>query len=168
MMAFRVVRAKKAYKYVGADVLLTIACAFGVGTALERSGIATRSGIAAALADSIVDIFKGSDLGLLFGVYLATGLLNNVISNAACVALVFPVVYNILKGKMAVKVLVYLMMMAGSASFSTPIGYQTNLMVQKPGGYRFLDYAKFGIPLQLIAMGISVPLCYYAFRDTQM
>eukprot|EP00741_Cyanophora_paradoxa_P025352 tig00000367_g24471.t1 len=162
MMAFKVVRPRRALSYINADVLLCIACAFGVGTALERSLLAR------TFADSVVDIFKGSELGLLFGVYIASVLLNAVITNAACVALIFPIVYNILKGKVALKTIVYVLMLAGSHDFSTPIGYQTNLMVQKPGGYRFLDYTKFGFPLQCICMVLAVPICYYAFLGTQM
>eukprot|EP00741_Cyanophora_paradoxa_P024707 tig00000282_g23851.t1 len=162
MIAFKIVPSRKAYKYVGADVLLCVACAFGVGTALERSGIAK------VFADSIVGIFNNSTIGLLFGIYIASVLLNAVVTNAACVALIFPIVYNALKGKVALKTIVYILMMAGSADFSTPIGYQTNLMVQKPGGYRFLDYTKFGLPLQLTCMAITVPVAYYAFLNGQM
>eukprot|EP00001_Collodictyon_triciliatum_P077104 13657_4 len=54
-------------------------------------------------------------------------------------------------------------MLAGSAAFSTPIGYQTNLMVLGPGGYSFGDFVKFGMPLQIIIMMVTVPLCVWFF-----
>ncbi len=54
-------------------------------------------------------------------------------------------------------------MLAASSDFSTPIGYQTNLMVQPYGGYRFLDYTKFGVPLQILCAVAYTGICYWAF-----
>eukprot|EP00274_Cyanoptyche_gloeocystis_P008400 CAMPEP_0196657280 /NCGR_PEP_ID=MMETSP1086-20130531/22551_1 /TAXON_ID=77921 /ORGANISM="Cyanoptyche gloeocystis , Strain SAG4.97" /LENGTH=729 /DNA_ID=CAMNT_0041990343 /DNA_START=195 /DNA_END=2381 /DNA_ORIENTATION=- len=157
MLLFRCIKADQMLSSLDGDVLLTISAAFGIGTALDQSGVAK------AFADSILGIFSGSTLGLLFGIYIACVILNAVITNAACVALVFPIVYTALKGQVSTKTIVYILMMAGSADFSTPIGYQTNLMTQAPGGYKFLDYTKIGFPLQLICMVISVPMCYYVW-----
>ena len=53
--------------------------------------------------------------------------------------------------------------MAASASFSTPMSYQTNLMVQGPGGYAFADFLRFGLPLQLVCMLAAVPACHMMF-----
>mmetsp|Transcript_44037 Transcript_44037/g.71690 ORF Transcript_44037/g.71690 Transcript_44037/m.71690 type:complete len:677 (+) Transcript_44037:241-2271(+) len=159
MIATGCIDAARVYEVIDADVLLTVACAFGVGTALDKSKLAQ------ALADSITSIFSsGGKISILFGVYIGSVILNALVTNAACVALVFPIVYKALKGVVALKTIVYILMMAGSADFSTPIGYQTNLMVQKPGGYTFLDYTKAGLPLQIIVMLVSVPLAFYYYN----
>jgi di/tricarboxylate transporter len=85
-------------------------------------------------------------------------------SNGATVALMYPIVKALVdQGAFSLKAGLYALMLAGSADFSTPIGYQTNLMVYGPGGYRFTDYTKFGFPLQMICMVISVLGCYWAF-----
>ncbi|KXZ55568.1 hypothetical protein GPECTOR_2g1117 [Gonium pectorale] len=57
----------------------------------------------------------------------------------------------------------YALMVGASSDFSTPIGYQTNLMVSGPGGYRFLDYTRFGLPLQIIVAFITIPICVKYF-----
>ena len=54
--------------------------------------------------------------------------------------------------------------MAASASFSTPVSYQTNMMVTGPGGYAFGDFLKFGLPLQLVCMLATVPACHLLYR----
>ena len=63
----------------------------------------------------------------------------------------------------APKAFFYAIMLAASSDFSTPIGYQTNLMVQGVGGYKFLDYTKFGLPLQVICAVGYTAICYFAF-----
>jgi di/tricarboxylate transporter len=63
----------------------------------------------------------------------------------------------------APKAYLYAIMLAASSDFSTPIGYQTNLMVQGVGGYKFLDYTKFGVPLQIICATCYTAICYLAF-----
>ncbi|MEZ6017163.1 MAG: anion permease [Planctomycetota bacterium] len=92
----------------------------------------------------------GHPLAVLAAMYLVTTVLTEVISNNAAVALVFPVAVGAAQ-RLGVNLepFVYSLMMAGSASFSTPIGYQTNLMVMGPGGYRFADYLRIGVPLNL-------------------
>uniref|UniRef100_A0A7S1ET59 Citrate transporter-like domain-containing protein n=1 Tax=Timspurckia oligopyrenoides TaxID=708627 RepID=A0A7S1ET59_9RHOD len=147
---------------ISLPVLLTIACSFGVSEALQASGAAQQ------LADFIVDVFSFSRIGLLFGIYIGTALLSAVITNNAAVALMFPIVADPVTGiiytqKLNPYAALYTMMLAASASFSTPIGYQTNLMVHGPGGYTFNDWVIFGVPLQLLLCVVSVVLAFYVF-----
>jgi len=133
------------------EVIIAIAAAFGIGKALEVSGAA--GGFAHALL-----AFAGHDPWLLLGViYGMTMLLTEIITHAAAAVIVFPLAYaasaslglNFMPFAMAIA-------MAASASFATPIGYATNLMVYGPGGYRFGDFLRFGLPLNLIMWAVSV------------
>lgn len=133
-------------------VLLTIAAAFGVGAALESSGAAD------GLAETIVSAAAPfGPTALLAGIYVVTMLLTEVITNNAAAALMFPLVASTCASSGLPLIPAALVtMMAASASFSTPIGYQTNLMVYGPGGYRFVDFLRFGIPLQLLLATVTV------------
>jgi len=116
---------------VSIPVILTVATSFGVSKGLEVSGGA------AELADFIVRIFRGlGTRGLLFGIYLSTAILSSLITNNAAVALVFPIAKTIIQSEgLNTLAALYTIMLAASASFSTPIGYTTNLLVDGPGGY---------------------------------
>lgn len=135
---------------VDLPVVITIAASFGISKGMEKTGAA------AQLANFIVSVFKPiGSLGLLFGIYVGTALLSAVITNNAAVALMFPVITGILskqedQSANAKLSTLYALMIGASSSFSTPIGYQTNLMVHGPGGYTFMDWVFFGVPLQII------------------
>ena len=144
---------------VDTSVLILIAAAFGVGKALEKTGAA------GAVASVLVEV--GTQLGptgVLAAVYLATSLLTEVISNAAAVALVFPIAlaaaqqFGVDARPFAIAITA-----AASSSFASPIGYQTNLMVYGPGGYRFTDFLKIGIPLKLLVFAVSMVCIPYAW-----
>lgn len=142
---------QNAGRAVDLEVIITIAASFGISRGMQKTGAA------AALADFIVDIFKPiGNLGLLFGIYVGTALLSAVITNNAAVSLMFPVISSILESNDSVSrfAALYTLMIGASASFSTPIGYQTNLMVHGPGGYTFMDWVIFGVPLQLV-LGVA-------------
>lgn len=107
---------------VNVPVIITIAASFGVSKGMEVSGAA------GALANFIVDSFKGiGKIGLLFGVYIGTALLSSVLTNNAAVSLYFPVIATILKKDPDLNpfAALYALMIGASSSFSTPIGYQT-------------------------------------------
>lgn len=137
-------------------ILVTIAAAFGIAEALKDTGIADH------ISQSIVDIFEPTgSAGILAGLYIAVIILNALISNGACVTLMFPIAYELVgKTDLKLRAVVFLLMMAGSADFSTPIGYQTNMMVYGPGGYKFMDYVKFGLPLQVLVGVATVGICH--------
>ena len=100
-------------------------------------------------------------LGALAGVYVAVMILTELITNNAAAALLFPVAMASAEAAgIPAKAMCYIVMFAASASFMTPIGYQTNLMVYGPGGYRFSDFIRFGAPLQLMLAVITVLAIY--------
>lgn len=145
---------------VNLQVIITIAASFGISEGMAASQAAKR------LADFIVKVFEPLGfVGLLFGIYIGTALLSSVITNNAAVSLMFPIITDIINNEQTfpsndpdketkVLRLLYTLMIGASSSFSTPIGYQTNLMVHGPGGYTFLDWVIFGIPLQIL-LGIA-------------
>ncbi len=126
-------------------VLLITAAALGIGKSLEVSGAAE------VLANLLLQHSGSSPHFALAAVYFATAVITEMITNNAAAALMFPVGLAISK-LLGVDVLPFVIaiMLAASASFVTPIGYQTNLMVYGPGGYRFTDFARIGLPLSLI------------------
>jgi di/tricarboxylate transporter len=127
-------------------VLIAVASAFGLGLAVEHSGLGEAVG---ALVQQVGA--RGGPLGLLAVVYVLTAVLTELVTNAAAAALVFPVALSAAQAAhLPALPFVLTLMIAASASFATPIGYQTNLMVYGPGGYRFGDYTRFGLPLQIL------------------
>jgi len=138
---------------VNLPVVVTIAGSFGMANALAKTGVADE------ISRNLVSVFKGGGtLGILFSLYICTMLLTALLSNSSAVAVMFPIAWRI--AEVPVKARMYILMYAASADFATPIGYQTNLMVLGPGGYKFLDYTRFGLPLQLVLCISSVLLTW--------
>jgi di/tricarboxylate transporter len=130
------------------NVLLVIAAALGLGEALDKTGAA------AQFAALLLNIVRENPWAALAMVYLLTTFFTEIITNNGAAALVFPIAMNTAERlHVSPWPFVACIMIAASASFATPIGYQTNLMVYGPGGYRFSDYLRIGIPLNL-AMGV--------------
>lgn len=152
----------KCFKYTTAlesvdwRVLVAIASALGLGAALRETGVAQH------LAVNLL-AFSGDNpkLALLL-TYLATWLLTEMITNNAAAVLIFPIALSLAQS-MGVDFMPFAMVMiiAASSSFSTPIGYQTNLMVYGPGGYKFTDFMRIGLPLNLIVATVAVSLIPY-------
>ena len=142
---------------VNGPVLLSIALSFALGEAIKKSNLAT---ILAAKVVALVAPY--GTLALLFAVYAVAIAIGAVISNNAVVALMFPVVVRICEGAgISWKPALYVLTLAASASFSTPVSYQTNLMVASEAGYSFSDFLRFGLPLQLVCMLATVPACHF-------
>lgn len=127
-------------------VLLMIGGAFGIGVAVEVSGLA------ALIADPLVTTGLAlGPLATLIAIYAITNLLTELLSNAAAAVLVLPIALASAAALEADPVpFAVVVAVAASAGFATPLGYQTNLMVMSPGGYRMVDYLRAGIPLNLI------------------
>ena len=143
---------KKYTKYISWDILITIACAFGISKAMENSGFAS------LIAQHIISM--ADDLGpyaLLAIIFIITNIFTEFITNNAAAALSFPIALSV-ASQLGVdpKPFFVVICMAASASFSTPIGYQTNLIVQGVGGYKFMDFVKVGLPLNIITFLISI------------
>ena len=147
---------KEAWSAVNGPVLLSIALSFALGEAIRKSELATIA------ANKIVSLVAPhGELALLFAIYFVAIVIGAVISNNAVVALMFPVVVRICEGAgVSWRPALYALTLAASASFSTPVSYQTNLMVADDAGYSFADFAKYGLPLQLVCMLATVPACY--------
>jgi di/tricarboxylate transporter len=133
------------------QVLVVIATSFGIGAALQKSGAA------ALFAGQLVGLAGGAPMITLIIVFVLTALLSAVATNNVAAVLAFPVALAA-AGDMGLSVLPFAItiMIAASASFATPIGYQTNLMVYNAGGYRFADYLRAGLPLTLLVGLITV------------
>lgn len=135
------------------QLLLTIAAALGLATAVENTGLAT------FVAEGLLGRATDSPHVALFIVYGITILFTELITNTAAAALVFPIAMGTAESlHVSPLPFVVAIMMAASASFATPLGYQTNLMVYGPGGYRYSDYLKIGLPLNLLLWGMTTYL----------
>jgi uncharacterized protein with PhoU and TrkA domain len=136
------------------EVITTIAAAFGISAAMEATGVA--SAIATTLVGGAAGIGAGTP-GVLIAVYIATFFLCNVVGNNAAAALMYPIAASAAEQQVIDRdQMAYLLMLAASASFMSPFGYQTNLMVYGPGGYVFADFLRFGVPMQVVQMIVSV------------
>ncbi|MCU4716680.1 SLC13 family permease [Halapricum hydrolyticum] len=137
---------ERAYAAVNWEVIFLLAGVIPLGLAMDRTGAA------AYLAAHITDVSTVLPaIGTVALFYLLTGLLANLITPVASVALVLPIAVSTAADLGAnAFAFVLAVTFAGSTAFMTPMGYQTNLMVYSPGGYRFTDYVRIGAPLQLL------------------
>lgn len=144
----------EARRSVDWSVLVLIGSALGLARALDASGAA------AWLGGGIVDVgHLFGTAGSLAAVYVGTLVLTTVVTNNAAAALMFPIVIAAAESQgLPARPLVIVMTVAASLSFATPVGYQTNLMVYGPGGYRFTDFTRVGLPLQLLLGFLTVLL----------
>ncbi|WP_138419828.1 SLC13 family permease [Aquibacillus sediminis] len=152
LLVTKIISPEEAKKYVQFHVLLLIASAFGVGAAM------TKTGLASWIANGLLTV--GEPLGLvviLLLVYLLTNVFTELITNSAAAVLMLPIGLEMAEA-LQVPYMGFAVVIAigASASFITPIGYQTNLIVYGPGGYRFKDYVKVGTPLSILVMIVTV------------
>ncbi len=152
LIATRVITADEARRAVDLEVIGVIAAAFGLAAAVEVSGLAD------TVATGMVGIFSDNgEWGVLLGVVLTTVLVTELITNNAAALLMFPIAVAAADRVGAdPRGFAIAVAVAASASFLTPIGYQTNTMVYGPGGYRFGDYARLGVPLTVAVVAIVV------------
>jgi di/tricarboxylate transporter len=156
------VSAAKAKAAVSGSTLTIIACGFGVAKALVTSGAAT------AIASCLKVATRGSGdlvpLSVIFGI---TALVSNVISPPACASLMFPVAFELPYADLPsgaadinehVDKTLGILMIASSCSFLSPFAYQTNLMVTEAAGYSVREFLRFGGPLVLLSLLVSVTL----------
>ncbi len=155
MMVFlRCISSADARQSIEWQVVLTIGAAFGVGAALQNSGAA--AAIAALVVNFTADIGPVAALAV---VYLLTILVTELITNNAAAVLIYPFAIEIALGfGVDARPFLIAVVLAASASFATPIGYQTNMMVYGAGGYRFTDFLKIGLPLSVITWLMAVLL----------
>lgn len=144
-----VLRPREARDAVDVNVVLMIGGAFGLGQAVSTSGLADQ------ISSTLLNLGFAGSFGAVVGVVITTMILTELITNAAAVALVFPIAIEVAeRTDLDPRVMIIGAAIAGSSSFLTPVGYQTNTMVYGPGGYRFTDYLRLGVPLSLLAVVI--------------
>lgn len=151
MLATGCISTTEARRSLDLPVLVTIAASFALGNALEKTGAAS------FLGNGIVSLAGGNPWLLLALVYLSVMMLTEMITNNAAAMLMLPVALAVAQ-RAGLHDVPYVMavMMAASASFATPIGYQCNLMVYGPGGYRFSDFLRIGIPMNCLVAAVTI------------
>ncbi|MDN5865131.1 MAG: SLC13 family permease [Gammaproteobacteria bacterium] len=158
MVATRCIGLVAARRSIDLQVLLVIGSAFAIAGALDHTGAA------AIISTQLLNLAAGSAIGLLAAVYGVTAILTNFISHNAAAVLMFPLTLAA-AAAIGQPLLPYAIAiaMAASVSFATPISYQTNLMVYGPGGYRFSDFVRFGLPLNVLVGIVSVVVIYFVW-----
>lgn len=153
MIATKCVSAPKARRQIDLQVLVVIAASFALGTAMSSSGAANQ------IASLLLPDSLASPILALIIMYFLTVLFTEVITNNAAAILMFPIAQSFSEQlDTSIMPFAVAIMVAASASFITPLGYQTNLMVYGPGQYKYQDYVKIGTPLSLLVACITLTL----------
>ena len=152
LLLTKVAHPKELYKGLNFNLIFIIALSLALGMAMIKTNIAF------ALSHAFLDFIRPFGvISLLLGIYVITNLLASVITNIGAVAIIFPISLSLAEQLGAdPKPFVLLVAYAAAASFITPIGYQTNLMVYGPGGYTFKDFMRIGLPLSVLFMITTV------------
>ena len=145
---------REGYQAIDGPVIVLLGAMIPVGQALETSG-----GAALIAEAMLVWGVQWPAVVTLIGLFVLTMMLSDVINNAAAAVLMAPIAVSLANGFDA-SVDPFLMAVAVSAScaFLTPIGHQSNTLVMGPGGYRFGDYWKLGLPLSLVVLAVAIPM----------
>jgi len=148
----------QALRSIDAQVLLVIVAAFGIGNAMQITGAAE------FIAVQLIGLGGGNPWLVLSIIYITTSILTEMVTNNAAALLLFPIAMAT-SNQMGISPtpFVFAIMMGASASFATPIGYQCNMMVYGPGGYRFKDFLKIGVPMNLLmwlVASLLIPLIW--------
>lgn len=159
MVFSRCISPQDAQHSVQWNVLLIIAAAFGISRALSNSGVAQ------VLAKALIDLVGSFGvLGILSGVYFMTSVYTELITNNAAAAFVFPIaIATASEAGFDPRPFAIAVAIGASASFATPIGYQTNLMVYGPGGYKFTDFLKIGVLMNLFMGLMAIGMIYIVY-----
>ena len=147
------VTVNRARRSLDLPVLIVIAASFALGAAMSETGAAQW------VADGVLGVGVLTPWVALAVIYLMTAVFTEFITNNAAAVLMFPIALAVSE-QLGVNFLPFAIaiMFAASASFITPFGYQTNLMVYGPGRYEFIDYVKIGVPMSIIAAIVTIGL----------
>jgi di/tricarboxylate transporter len=156
LLALGIITPQESYQSINWQVIVLISALIPVGTVIQKTGTAEWiGGLIAAVAQSVPE---EAQVKVLIGlIYLITVVLTEVSSNAATAIIMTPIALAV-TNQMGLdpRAFVFAVAFAASASFITPVGYQTNLMVYGPGGYKFSDYIRVGFPLALIFWIVAI------------
>ena len=150
LLAIRVITANEAYQSINWQVIVLIAALIPLGIVIQKSGTAFWIGtVLNDIANTFNPLIRPTIMLSL--VYLVTIILTEMTSNAATAIIMTPIAISAAQQMgLDPRTFVFAVCFAASASFITPIGYQTNLMVYGPGGYKFTDYVRVGLPLAIV------------------
>lgn len=152
LILLRVLTADQAYGGLKPEILILIAGMVVIGIALEESGLAAAG--TGALVGSMREVGPLTALVVLYGL---TMVLTELLSNATVAVLVTPVAVALADSLgVSPRPFIVAVMMAGSAAFATPFGYQTNVIVYQMGGYRYMDFVRVGLPLNLLTFAVAI------------
>ncbi|MBN2340604.1 MAG: SLC13 family permease [Deltaproteobacteria bacterium] len=153
-----------AARSINLSILVVIACALGIGKAIENTGLAH---MAAALLVGAVSVF--GPVAALAAVMMLTNVFTELVTNKASAAMFFPVAIatatelGFAADSPQMRAFQMSIALSAAASFATPLGYQTNLIVYGPGGYKYRDFLKVGIPMNVLVIVTGVLSCWYWF-----
>jgi len=155
----RCVTPREAQQFIDFRVLITIAAAFGISEAMHNSGLSDILGRQLIVLGNHFGM-----VGIVAAIFIVTSLYTTVITSNATAALIFPIAFAVAQSTgMDLRPLAITVAIAAAGSFATPISYQTNMMVYGPGGYRFKDFLRIGIPMQLVTGVVAVGLIYWVY-----
>ena len=159
MILTRCTTSTRARQEINWQVLLAVGAAIGLGGALKETGAA------AVIAEGVMGVVRPlGPHGVLFVMFVLVNVVTQFVTNVAAAVVMFPIVLASASSLgVSPEPFVVVLMSAAACSFATPIGYQTNLMVSGPGGYRFGDFMRLGIPLTLIVAVIATVIAPVAF-----
>jgi di/tricarboxylate transporter len=154
LVIMKITRPKDLVKSIDYDLIIIIALSLALGMAMMKTGVAE------LFSEGIIIVFKPlGKVGILTGIYMITTILAAYITNKAAVAVIFPVSLSLaLELNVDVMPFILVVAYAAAANFMTPIGYQTNLMIYGPGGYKFKDFFRIGAPLTLLYMIVTITI----------
>lgn len=159
LILLRVIRPEEAYGGLRPEILMLIVGMVVIGIALEQTGLA-----ASATNALVGRVGLLGPLGALILLYGATLVLTELLSNATVAVLVTPIAVALAESlSVSPRPFLVAVMMAGSAAFATPFGYQTNVLVYQMAGYSYLDFTKVGLPLNLITWAAAVAAIHWFF-----
>jgi len=159
VLLLRAIDADEAFSFVDGRLLTLIFAMLAVGAALQASGAVE------LIVDMLVPLLSQMPpILMIWMLYLITSVLTELVSNNAVAVVITPIAIALAQAlEVDPRPLVVAVMVAASASFATPIGYQTNMMVYGPGGYKFTDFMRVGIPLNLsigLISSVMIPLIW--------
>lgn len=153
MLILRCCKPESARKTLDWSLLIAIGAAIGIGAAVQQTGLAQTA------AHTVISLAGPSQYAALYALFITTVLISAMVTNNAAAVIMFPIAVSLAHTLGAHPMPFAVVVIFGaSASFLTPIGYQTNLMVYGPGGYRFSDFLRLGLPLTLLVGVMAIAL----------
>jgi di/tricarboxylate transporter len=148
LVATRCINGPSARKAINLQVLIVIGAAIGIGNAVQASGLAE---MASSSLLNLADAFEVGNHGTLFLIFIMTSIAAQLMTNYGAAVIMFPIVVGAAEGVgVSPYPFVFTMMAAAGCNFITPVTYQTNLMIYGPGGYKFMDFPRLGLPLTIL------------------